>query len=84
MNIILLIFFLKKHDYSTSFKDDTTSRKSVKQEFDMPPLKGYEEVELEPEQTTSGRVKLIPRKRTKSGTRLKVLTSNYWTDFQYY
>ena len=50
----------------------------------MPSLKGYEEVELGPEQTTSGRVKLIPRKRTKSGTRLKVLTSNYWIDFQYY
>ena len=41
-------FFLKKYDYSTWFEseesDDTTSRKSVKDESDMPPLEGDEEV----------------------------------------
>ena len=42
----------------------------------MPALKGDENVELEPEETTAQRVKLNSRKRKATRTGLKVLTPN--------
>ena len=42
----------------------------------MPPLDEYEEVKLEPEETTAERIKLNPRKRKNTGTRLKILSPN--------
>ena len=40
----------------------------------MPPLDDYEEVKLEPEETIAERIKLNPRKRKNTGTRLKILS----------
>ena len=42
----------------------------------MPQLEGDEEVILDPQETITGRVKLIPWKRKKEGTRLKLLIPN--------
>ena len=45
-------------------------------EDDLPPLEGDEVVKLEPEETVSERIKLIPRKRKTRGTGLKILIPN--------
>ena len=42
----------------------------------MPQLEGDEEVILEPQETITERVKLIPWKRKNEGTRLKLLIPN--------
>ena len=42
----------------------------------VPQLKGDEEVILDPQETITGRVKLIPWKRKKEETRLKLLIPN--------
>ena len=56
-------FFLEKYDYINRFEDEkldgTTSRTSVKEEFDMPPLEGDKEVKLQPKKTIAEKVKFI-------------------------
>ena len=56
-------FFLEKYDYINWFEDEkldgTTSRTSVKEEFDMPPLEGDKEVKLQPKKTIAEKVKFI-------------------------
>ena len=56
-------FFLEKCDYINWFEDEeldgTTSRTSVKEEFDMPPLEGDKELKLQPKETIAEKVKLI-------------------------
>ena len=56
-------FFLEKYDYINWFEDEkldgTTSRTSVKEEFDMPPLEGDKEVNLQPKKTIAEKVKFI-------------------------
>ena len=56
-------FFLEKYDYINWFEDEkldgTTSRTSVKEELDMPPLEGDKEVKLQPKKTIAEKVKFI-------------------------